>query len=658
MKITPGGSGNTKMYFENLFIKEGCKNVIGYTKDEGDIEKFSSRWHKMKVGDLIVVIEGFNRVFGVVEVTSEAFDDEKEERDDKADWFYHRRRAELVKYFNPSFEAKANTNRDTIIEYSGDGAIEICNEVWDKIKEEYFNQKKRKQMKQKIDILKYKKQIILQGPPGTGKTREAKIIAEEITLENIAIEKIDKIFIQENIKVGLKLSTPDKIDKEKDLVVDSIIGETINLKISTGSNYTVSFDQVLKCITEPNDPNPRTYAKGIIHFLKTELAKKQYSIIQFHPAYSYEDFVRGITAKSNEGSIEYKTENKLLAEFASLSKKNYLNSLKKPKEIAIQNWIENKFYEYISNIQEKLEKDNGKTYLFNSKAFVKRLNEDSMRCYHEEYYPGSDNGFDIRFDVILEFALKTINITDAKDFSYDSRVYRKMFVPLLNDFKSFCGTVPEFNDSTEIEPLRNFVIIIDEINRANLPSVLGELIYALEYRFDENNPRETEVESMYDIDGNRKLTLPPNLYIIGTMNTADRSVGHIDYAIRRRFAFIDVLPKPDPIKMFALEKFKAVSGLFIKNYDSIDWSSPVLERSEHLAHDFRPEDVWIGHSYFITKDYENDVNDEKGKAELELKMKYEVIPILKEYLKDGILVSVVKDGVDKTMETIMYLNKA
>ena len=110
MKITPGGSGNTKTYFENLFVKEGCKNLIGYTKEEGDIEKFSTRWKKIKIGDLIVVIEGYNRVFGVVEVTSDDFDDENDEGDNNSDWFYHRRKAELVKYFNPSFDAKSNTN--------------------------------------------------------------------------------------------------------------------------------------------------------------------------------------------------------------------------------------------------------------------------------------------------------------------------------------------------------------------------------------------------------------------------------------------------------------------------------------------------------------------------------------------------------------------
>src|SRR5690606_16967778 len=118
----------------------------------------------------------------------------------------------------------------------------------------------------------------------------------------------------------------------------------------------------------------------------------------------------------------------------------------------------------------------------------------------------------------------------------------------------------------------NYVLIIDEINRANLPSVLGELIYALEYRFDPNKPEETTVESMYSLKNEessevaegRTLRLPKNLFIIGTMNTADRSVGHIDYAIRRRFAFVEVLPSIEPIKnSLAKEFFEKVSKLFV-----------------------------------------------------------------------------------------------
>lgn len=149
-----------------------------------------------------------------------------------------------------------------------------------------------------------------------------------------------------------------------------------------------------------------------------------------------------------------------------------------------------------------------------------------------------------------------------------------------------------------------FVLIIDEINRANLPSVLGELIYALEYR---GKP----VTAMYSLEGNDQIVLPPNLYIIGTMNTADRSVGHIDYAIRRRFGFISVLPDPDIISNDkARELFNKIKEIF----------------NDHISSDFTMDDVLIGHSYFLC--------DEN---EISVKLKYEVKPILFEYIKDGIL---------------------
>lgn len=151
-----------------------------------------------------------------------------------------------------------------------------------------------------------------------------------------------------------------------------------------------------------------------------------------------------------------------------------------------------------------------------------------------------------------------------------------------------------------------FVLIIDEINRANLSAVLGELIYALEYR-------DHAVETLYKYHNSNRLTLPNNLYIIGTMNTADRSVGHIDYAIRRRFSFIPVLPDAEAIKEpIAKTLFNTISELF----------------DDYTAPDFSPDDVRIGHSYFLCK-----------KDELKLRLKYDIKPILLEYLRDGILLS-------------------
>ena len=164
-----------------------------------------------------------------------------------------------------------------------------------------------------------------------------------------------------------------------------------------------------------------------------------------------------------------------------------------------------------------------------------------------------------------------------------------------------------------------YVLVIDEINRANLSAVLGELIYALEYRGE-------AVQSMYAIEGENNLTLPPNLYIIGTMNTADRSVGHIDYAIRRRFAFVNILPKDLTNELgdqFESALFAKVANLFNTN----------------LSSEFKKEEVQLGHSYFITKN-----------TPIDIRWEYEIKPILFEYVKDGILVG---EGIETTINNLI-----
>ena len=164
-----------------------------------------------------------------------------------------------------------------------------------------------------------------------------------------------------------------------------------------------------------------------------------------------------------------------------------------------------------------------------------------------------------------------------------------------------------------------YVLVIDEINRANLSAVLGELIYALEYRGE-------AVQSMYAIKGENNLILPPNLYIIGTMNTADRSVGHIDYAIRRRFAFVNILPKDLTNELgdqFESALFAKVTNLFNTN----------------LSSEFKKEEVQLGHSYFITKN-----------TPIDIRWEYEIKPILLEYVKDGILVG---EGIETTINNLI-----
>lgn len=164
-----------------------------------------------------------------------------------------------------------------------------------------------------------------------------------------------------------------------------------------------------------------------------------------------------------------------------------------------------------------------------------------------------------------------------------------------------------------------FFLIIDEINRANLATVFGELIYGLEYRME-------PVATPYAINNNNRISLPDNLYLIGTMNTADKSIGGIDYAIRRRFLFFEQLPDVNVIKNHHIDlgaEQQSINEKACKLFKAVE----MIFGEDYLSPEYRREDVQIGHTYFLV--------DSEDK--LMRRFEYQIIPILKEYFKDGII---------------------
>ena len=326
---------------------------------------------------------------------------------------------------------------------------------------------------------------------------------------------------------------------------------------------------------------------------------EQFKLIQFHPSYSYEDFVRGIVAKNTDGNISYVTENKVLAEFAKKALEAPFEPIK---------WED--FRDYLKEEKEKKE-----NVFFDKKEtikldFIKKFEDGDaiyVQCFDKGTWKSGNNGINLPKNFTQE------NLEDNfKEFykKYDERDWK-----YITDY---------FIDWAKKYKKKPYVLIIDEINRANLSAVLGELIYAFEYRGE-------AVQSMYAIDDDNTLILPANLYIIGTMNTADRSVGHIDYAIRRRFAFVDILPKDLTNKLgdnFATKLYEEVSKLFEGNT---------------LSPEFRKEEVQLGHSYFITEH-----------TPINIRWEYEIKPILLEYIKDGVLINV--EEKIQNIEKIVYEN--
>lgn len=186
-------------------------------------------------------------------------------------------------------------------------------------------------------------------------------------------------------------------------------------------------------------------------------------------------------------------------------------------------------------------------------------------------------------------------------------------------FKRACNAVVT-DDSKDI--IKSVVLIIDEINRGNVSKIFGELITLLEAdkRDKGNHPIKVTLPYSKTLFG-----VPSNLYIIGTMNTTDRSTGTLDYALRRRFAFVTLKSDPNVIvkhyEKLGNDDLKAIAIDLFNNIKAF------ITNPKHLCGDLCIDDLMVGHSYFMAS----------SKEELQCKVEFEIIPLIAEYINDGIL---------------------
>ena len=200
-------------------------------------------------------------------------------------------------------------------------------------------------------------------------------------------------------------------------------------------------------------------------------------------------------------------------------------------------------------------------------------------------------------------------------------------------FGDMCHRANKQMQEAKTTPL-TYALIIDEINRANVSAVLGELIYALEYRGE-------EVATPYAFGGKKELVIPKNLYVIGTMNTADRTIGQIDYAVRRRFAFYPCPPKREVVESENSDPQERQKVLNI--YDDVQNLFRKTNNGGFLSSDFDVADICIGHSYFLPSDKQA----ENLLHQIAQKIIWQVVPILREYVKDGVLQESATTEIDK-----------
>lgn len=197
--------------------------------------------------------------------------------------------------------------------------------------------------------------------------------------------------------------------------------------------------------------------------------------------------------------------------------------------------------------------------------------------------------------------------------SYSYEDFIQGYRPSKDGFELVNGAFYKFCKEAEEDNERPYFFIIDEINRGNLSKILGELMMLIE-----KDKRGEKIKLLYS---NEWFTVPQNVRIIGMMNTADRSLALMDYALRRRFAFFDFAPafSSEGFKNYLSEKDSPKLEKLIAAVESLN---STISTDESLGDGFR-----IGHSYFCTDD---EITDEWLKSVVE----YEVIPLIKEYWFD------------------------
>ncbi len=330
----------------------------------------------------------------------------------------------------------------------------------------------------------------------------------------------------------------------------------------------------------------------------------QIAFVTFHQSMDYEDFVEGY--KPAEGTGGAPTFILRDGPFKKIVDACYGQHAEEAFESSWSAFIES--FEGKTNIEAK-------TIAKKTPFYVRLTDNGALRVGTDPSEPGQ---YTMTKQQIKDWVLHGI------EPGYNPS-YAKGVGKLLQDTYH----VPPYSPDQQRKP---HVLIIDEINRGNISKIFGELITLLETDKREADPNQgvaAETLSVKLTYSGEAFTVPYNLYIIGTMNTADRSLGQIDYALRRRFAFYTIKSSRNAIERFYEGRDEELKNRALNVYDRIhSLFHPQDEREGYVNRDFDPDDVMIGHSYFMAADEE----------ELALKMRFELAPLLDEYRKDGILV--------------------
>ncbi|WP_265604761.1 McrB family protein [Campylobacter jejuni] len=403
---------------------------------------------------------------------------------------------------------------------------------------------------------------------------------------------------------------------EQDIfITERVQSEESNMKIiplnqilygppGTGKTYH-TIDKALEILGENLESRDEKKAK-----FDEYVRKGQIVFTTFHQSYGYEEFVEGIKPiidnDENSQEVKYDVKDGIFKELCDKSLKNYILSMQNENEIDLDKLIF-EFANYIN--QDFLNK--GNEFPLENKVSIKKI----LLNFKDEYRSFSLGGSikspqSLTIDIIKRDYLnfKNKKILSFKDIKpkYDSQsdyhgnaIYYFMFYNKLKEFENIQNE--KFKIKKEI--LKSYIIIIDEINRGNVSKIFGELITLIEASKRIGEKEELKVTLPYS---GKEFGVPKNVYIIGTMNTADRSITSLDTALRRRFEFIEMMPDVSKLSMDC-------EGINLQ-----ELLKAINTRIEYLL----DREKTIGHAFFVSVENLED---------LKKVFKNKIIPLLQEY---------------------------
>ncbi|EAL1971498.1 AAA domain-containing protein [Campylobacter jejuni] len=387
-----------------------------------------------------------------------------------------------------------------------------------------------------------------------------------------------------------------------------IIKDNINNNISlnqilygppgTGKTYH-TIDKALEILGENLESRDEKKAK-----FDEYVRKGQIVFTTFHQSYGYEEFIEGIKpridSKENSKEVEYEIKDGIFKELCKKALDNYKVSLLTQEEFVKSEDLENKIGIFLDELVDQ-------------QKFIEKIQSGGFKLeeYNEKYRIITDDtnanlylNLEI-FKTLLENKDKIINGRSIKQILNNKhrRQIDSYYFQLVKLFKEREQDYKVDNNPSEKPELKPYIIIIDEINRGNVSKIFGELITLIEASKRIGEKEELKVTLPYS---GKEFGVPKNVYIIGTMNTADRSITSLDTALRRRFEFIEMMPDVSKLSMDC-------EGINLQ-----ELLKAINTRIEYLL----DREKTIGHAFFVSVENLED---------LKKVFQNKIIPLLQEY---------------------------